>query len=199
MDAPTDDPAPPPSGPARWLEDAERLDVALYAAIAQTPTPALDRAMARLSRAADRSRLSLAAAALLAATGGRQGRRAAAMGLASVAVTSGLVNLGMKPLGRRRRPDRAARQVPVARHVRMPSTTSFPSGHSAAAFAFATGVGDVLPPAAIPLRGLAAVVAYSRVHTGVHFPGDVVAGALIGTALAQLTTHSLERHTTYHQ
>ena len=199
MAAPTDDPPPPPSGPARWLEDAERLDVALYAAIAQTPTPALDRAMARLSRAADRSRLSLAAAAVLASTGGRQGRRAATMGLASVAVTSGLVNLGMKPLGRRRRPDRAARQVPVARHVRMPSSTSFPSGHSAAAFAFATGVGDVLPPAAIPLRGLAAVVAYSRVHTGVHFPGDVVAGALIGTALAQLTTHTLERHTTRHQ
>ena len=196
MDAPTDDPAPAPSGPARWLEDAERLDMALYAAIAQTPTPTLDRAMARLSRAADRSRLSMAAAAVLAATGGRRGRRAATMGLVSVAVTSGLVNLGMKPLGRRRRPDRAARQVPVARHVRMPSTTSFPSGHSAAAFAFATGVGDVLPPAAIPLRGLAAVVAYSRVHTGVHFPGDVVAGALIGTTLAQLTTHTLERHTT---
>jgi undecaprenyl-diphosphatase len=183
--------------PARWLEDAERVDVALYAAIAQTPTPALDRAMARLSRAADRSRLSLAAAALIAAAGGREGRRAATMGLASVAVTSGLVNLGMKPLGRRRRPDRAARQVPVARQVRMPSTTSFPSGHSAAAFAFATGVGDVLPPVAIPLRGLAAVVAYSRVHTGVHFPGDVVAGALIGTALAQLTTHTLERGTTH--
>jgi hypothetical protein len=41
VDAPADDPAPPPSGPARWLEDAERLDGALYAAIAQTPTPAL--------------------------------------------------------------------------------------------------------------------------------------------------------------
>ena len=193
MDARIDDPVPPPSVRARWLDDAERLDVALYAAIAQTPTPALDRAMARLSRAADRSRLSLAAAAVLAATGGRRGRRAATMGLASVAVTSALVNLGMKPLGRRRRPNRVAGRVPVARHVRMPSSTSFPSGHSAAAFAFATGVGEVLPPAAIPLRGLAAVVAYSRVHTGVHFPGDVVAGALIGTALAQLTTHELAR------
>jgi membrane-associated phospholipid phosphatase len=38
------------------------------------------------------------------------------------------------------------------------------------------------------LRALAALVAYSRVHTGVHYPGDVLAGALIGTALAQLTT-----------
>ena len=151
--------------------------------------------MARLSHAADYSRLSLASAAVLAATGGRSGRRAAATGLASVAVTATLVNVGMKPLGRRRRPDRAAENVPVARHVRMPISTSFPSGHSAAAFAFATGVGHTLPPAAIPLRGLAALVAYSRVHTGVHYPADVIAGALIGTALAQLTTHALDRRT----
>jgi undecaprenyl-diphosphatase len=195
VDSPVDDPGATPPPLARWLEDAERVDVALYAAIARTPTPALDHAMARLSHAADYSRLSLASAAVLAATGGGRGRRAAAGGLASVAVTAGLVNLAVKPLGRRRRPDRAVEQVPVARHVRMPSSTSFPSGHSAAAFAFATGVGQVLPPAAIPLRGLAALVAYSRVHTGVHYPGDVVAGALMGTVLAQLTTHALDRRT----
>jgi membrane-associated phospholipid phosphatase len=178
-----------------WLDDAQRIDVALYAAIAQTPTPALDSAMARLSHAADYSRLSLAASAVLATTGGRRGRLAAAMGLASVAVTSSVVNLAMKPLGRRRRPDRVAEQVPVTRHVRMPFSTSFPSGHSATAFAFATGVGQEVPSAAIPLRGLAALVAYSRVHTGVHYPGDVVVGALAGTALAQLTTHALDRVT----
>jgi len=182
----------PPAGPARWRDDAERLDVALYAAIAQTPTPTLDRAMARLSRAADYSRLSVAAAAVLAAAGGRYGPRAAAMGLASVGVASSVVNVGLKPLGRRKRPDRAVERAPVARHVRVPSSTSFPSGHSASVFAFATGGGDVLPAAAIPLRTLAALVAYSRIHTGVHYPGDVVAGALAGTALAQFTTHALD-------
>lgn len=177
--------------PARWLHDAERLDGALYAAIAQTPTPALDRAMARLSHAADYSRLSLGAAAVLAATGGQPGRRAAVHGLAAVGVTATVVNLVVKPLGRRRRPDRAAERVPLARHVRMPSSTSFPSGHTAAAFAFATGVGHVLPRTAIPLRGLAALVGYSRVHTGVHYPGDVLAGALIGTTIAQITRRAL--------
>jgi membrane-associated phospholipid phosphatase len=180
-------------GPARWLKDAERIDVALYAAVAQTPTPTLDHAMARLSQAADYSRLSVASAAVLAGTGGRRGRRAATMGLASVGVAATVINLGIKPLGRRRRPDRAVQEVPVARHVRMPASTSFPSGHSAAAFAFATGVGHVLPPAAIPLRALAALVAYSRVHTGVHYPGDVIIGALMGTVLAQVTTHALDR------
>jgi membrane-associated phospholipid phosphatase len=178
---------------AAWRRDAERIDAALYAAIARAPTPALDRAMARLSHAADYSQLSLVSGIVLAATCGRAGRSAAAHGLASVAVTATLVNLVAKPLGRRRRPDRAREAVPIARHVQMPASTSFPSGHAAAAFAFATGVGHVLPSAGAPLRGLAALVAYSRVHTGVHYPGDVVAGALIGSTLAQLTTRALER------
>jgi membrane-associated phospholipid phosphatase len=187
------DPDTPAAVLARWRADAERVDIAVYAAIAQTSTPALDQAMARLSDAADHYRLSLASAAVLSGTGGRRGRRSAAMGLASLGAASSLVNLAIKPLGRRRRPDRVTERVPIARHVRMPASTSFPSGHSAAAFAFATGVGHSFPPAAVPLRALAALVAYSRVHTGVHYPGDVVAGALLGTAVAQLTTHALDR------
>src|SRR5690242_4330783 len=152
-------PSPPPRGrlvvprPA-WLVDAERVDRAIYAAIAATDTPSLDRGMARLTRAADHSKLSLAAAAVLSVTRGAKGRRAAFEGLASVAVTSAVANLVVKPLGRRRRPDPAADDVPLARQVRMPTTTSFPSGHSAAAFAFATGVGNVLPRDAVPLRAL---------------------------------------------
>ena len=172
----------------RWIEDGERIDRALYAAIARTPTPALDAAMSRLSHVADYSRLSLASAALLALGGGSTGRRAAAQGLASLGATAAVVNLAVKPLARRRRPDRPAEDVPLARHVPMPSSRSFPSGHSAAAFAFATGVGHVSPAAAVPLRALAALVAYLRIHTGVHYPGDVLAGSLIGTATAQFTT-----------
>ncbi|MBV8990643.1 MAG: phosphatase PAP2 family protein [Solirubrobacterales bacterium] len=176
----------------RWLSDTEQVDRAIYDAIAATPTPALDHAMSRLARAADYSRLSLASAALLSVTRGRAGRRAAALGLASVVVTSGVVNLVVKPLGRRGRPDPIAGEVPVARQVPVPSSRSFPSGHAAAAFAFATGVGRVLPREAAALRLLAAAVAYSRVHTGVHYPGDVIAGSLMGGALAQLTTNALE-------
>ncbi len=177
----------------RWIQDAERLDVAIYAVVAATSTPNLDAAMSRLTRAANYSRLSVAAAALLAVAGGRTGRRAASSGLASLAITATVVNVAIKPLARRRRPGRVARDVPLARHVRMPVSRSFPSGHAAAAFGFAAGVGEVLPVVAVPLRALAALVGYSRVHTGVHYPADVLAGALIGTTVAQLTTHMLDR------
>ena len=56
--------------PAGWWSEVNRIDLAVYAAIAATRTPTLDRAFRRLSRAADYSKLWLASAALLAATGG---------------------------------------------------------------------------------------------------------------------------------
>ena len=176
------------SGARAWLAEAERIDRAVYGAVAATPAPHLDVAMRRLSRAANYSKLSLAASALLASAGGRSGRRAARSGLACVATTSAFVNLVVKPFARRRRPDRATVGVPLERHVGLPSSASFPSGHTAAAIAFATGAGRVLPVAGIPLHALSALVAYSRVHTGVHYPGDVMAGVVIGAVLADVTT-----------
>jgi membrane-associated phospholipid phosphatase len=174
-----------------WWVEAKRIDVAVYDAILHTPTPALDREMSRLTQAADYSRLWLGSAAILAATRGRRGRRAAVTGLASIAVTSAAANLVIKPLGRRPRPDPS--EAPAGRRAPMPGSTSFPSGHSASAFAFATGVGSVLPLEAVPIRVLTTTVAYSRVHTGVHYPADVLAGAFLGTTLAQITSRGLDR------
>jgi undecaprenyl-diphosphatase len=186
-------------GTARaWLADAKHIDDAVYSAIARTPTPTLDDEMSVLSHAANYSRLWMASAAGLALVGGSSGRRAAVQGLTSVAVTSAVVNLALKRVGRRKRPDRAGQEVPAGRHVVMPASLSFPSGHSAAAFAFATGVGNSLPLVAVPLHAAAGVVAYSRVHTGVHHPSDVVVGSVLGTILAQLTTRMLDRHRTRH-
>ena len=121
-----------------------------------------------------------------------RGRRAAVNGLASTALSSAVVNLVLKPVADRRRPGRAGYQVPIDRRVSMPGSTSFPSGHAAAATAFATGVGSTLPQVGIPLGAAAALVAYSRVHTGVHYPADVIAGSVAGTALAQIATAALD-------
>ncbi|HEY7633456.1 MAG TPA: phosphatase PAP2 family protein [Thermoleophilaceae bacterium] len=162
------------------------LDVAVYAAIAETPTPRLDRAFRRVSATADHSKIWLGSAAVLAAVGGAAGRRAAGDGLASIALASAVVNLVLKPLSARHRPDRSAHNVPTARRVPMPHSTSFPSGHAASAFAFATGVATDLPAAGIPLSAAAAVVGYSRVHTGVHYPADVIAGSITGASLAPI-------------
>src|SRR5215467_960897 len=137
---------------------------------------ALDRAMRRLSDAANRSRLWLAIAAALSLTG-PAGRRAAGRGVLAIGVTSALVNLGLKNLSGRRRPDRAGAGVPGVRQGRMPTSSSFPSGHSASAFAFATAISRDSPWTAIAMQFLAGSVAYSRVHTAVHYPGDTVAGA----------------------
>jgi membrane-associated phospholipid phosphatase len=176
------------------IAELDRLDRELYRAVARAHTPRLDVAMRRLSHAANYSRLSLAAAALLALSGPR-GRRAACGGLSALALAATLVNVALKPLGRRPRPDRVGAHVPFARQVRMPASTSFPSGHTAAAVAFAAGAGHVLPAVRIPLYTLAAAVGYSRVHTGVHYPGDVVAGALIGAMVAEATAGKLTRLT----
>jgi hypothetical protein len=74
------------------LDVLNQLDTAAYAAIARTPTPRLDQALGRLSRAADFSKLWLGSASALAVLGDEHGRRAAVNGLASLALTSALVN-----------------------------------------------------------------------------------------------------------
>ena len=182
------------SGKARRpLAEARRLDLALYRAVADTRTPALDVALARLSQAANHSKISIGLALALALAGGRNGMRAAVRGMASVGVTSAVVNLAFKPLVRRRRPDRQGLFAVGRPRVRMPTTRSFPSGHTAAAFAFATGVGRELGWAGPPLYGLASLIGYSRVHTGVHYPIDVIAGALAGVALGELTGACIDR------
>jgi membrane-associated phospholipid phosphatase len=178
---------------SRPLEDLRRLDAAVYAAIAETDTSTLDHLFNRLSRSADYSRLSIASAAALALGGGKDGRRAAVRGMAAVAVTATVVNLVIKPISRRARPDREGAAVPLGRQVRMPASHSFPSGHTAAAFAFATGAGRALPWTTAPLSILATLVGYSRVHTGVHYPLDVIVGALCGVALATVSDRAVVR------
>jgi membrane-associated phospholipid phosphatase len=181
---------------SRWAKALRQLgavDRAVYQAVAATPTAALDDPVRRLSNAANRSRLWLGIAAAIALLGGRRGRRAALEGVVSIAVTSATVNLGMKSLHQRRRPVRSEANPSRYGHVRMSVPTSFPSGHAASAFAFAYAVGRHLPGLAVPIRLLAACVAYSRVHTGVHYPGDVVVGSITGAGTGAMVAAAFDR------
>jgi len=113
------------------------LDRAAFEAVATTPTARLDRPLRGLSRSADAGALWLVITAGLAATLRDPGRRVASEAVTSLAVTAITVNFGAKSIFRRRRPDRAGHDRTPARRVPTPSSSSFPSGHSATSFAFA--------------------------------------------------------------
>jgi membrane-associated phospholipid phosphatase len=161
----------------------QRLDDLLMARSRSIRSPRLDRSLVAVTETANYSRLWLCIAGLLAACGGSRGRGAAGRGVVAIAIAASLANGPAKLLVRRRRPlSRSAATL-----IHMPRSTSFPSGHSASAFAFATGVSAELPMLAPLLLPLAGAVAYSRVHTGVHYPSDVAAGAVIGIGAGLLS------------
>jgi len=181
-----------PSALAQVLSEADAIDRAVYIAIATTDTPVLDGPMTRLSDLANYSRLWFGVAGALAVFGGRPGRQAALRGLLAVGVASAVANLVVKNIFDRRRPHRP--DHPERRAARMPDSTSFPSGHTASAFAFAFAASSSMPLLALPLVSLAAAVGYSRVHTGVHYPGDVLVGFILGSVIGTTLPYVLDHH-----
>ncbi len=170
---------------------AQLLDQALFERVAAAHTPAWDGVLPRLSRAADHGLLWWAAAGALGLSGGQR-RRAALRGLLSLGIASAVANVPAKLSTRRARPSLEA--VPLPRRLRrQPITSSFPSGHSASAAAFAAGVALETPAIGAGVALVAAAVAYSRVYVGVHYPGDVLAGIALGAGSAALTTRTWPR------
>ncbi|MFC4003393.1 bifunctional phosphatase PAP2/diacylglycerol kinase family protein [Prauserella oleivorans] len=170
--------------PLRRVGLPDRHLMARSAALPHSPA---DAALRMLSRSANKGHLWWAVAAALATRKG-PARRGALRGIAAIAAASASANLVAKELFPRRRP--AAELVPEHRRlVKRPTSSSFPSGHSASAAAFVTAVTMESPTAGLALLPLGAAVAYSRVHTGVHWPTDIGVGALIGVAAALGTRH----------
>jgi membrane-associated phospholipid phosphatase len=173
-------------GSVTMLSRVQRLDRRLMRRSFGARTPTVDRSLIAITQAANYSRLWLLIAGALAVFGGEQGRRAAGRGLIAIAIAAVVANGPAKLLVRRRRP--SSRSRPTL--IRTPRSTSFPSGHTATAFAFATSACAELPLLAPVLVPLAGAVAYSRVHTGVHYPSDVAAGIGIGIGSGLLATRS---------
>ena len=179
----------------RTVNRAQAVDHALFRRATRSPAPRIDAVLYPLSDVAAKARLWIAIASMLAIGGGPAGRRAAARGLVSISGASLLANVVLKPITRRRRPAPIV-DLWLTRTAPLPRTTSFPSGHSASAAAFATGVALELPGIGVPLGAAAVAVGWSRVRTRVHYPSDVIVGLAIGVAVGLATTRRwpLDRH-----
>jgi undecaprenyl-diphosphatase len=105
-----------------------------------------------------------------------------AAGVASIAAS--IVVAPLKDLFGRARPPEA--DPGLGSLVAIPENASFPSGHAATAFAAATAIAILSPRMRPYALGLAAAVALSRLYLRVHYPLDVLAGALLGAGLGVL-------------
>ena len=118
--------------------------------------------------------------------GGRRGRMAAVALIIAIALTDQIACSVIKPLVGRVRPCNALTPAECRLLVGRSSAMSFPSAHAANSFAMATVVSWKLRRFAPLLYFFAVLVAYSRVYVGVHYPIDVLAGAVLGALLGRL-------------
>lgn len=142
------------------------------------------KVLSAVEESAESTKLWCGAAVVMASFGGWRGRKAAAAGLGAVVVAQLTSNGLCKQLADRPRPP--VEWIPHDEVADRPDSSSFPSGHTAAAVAFTAAVAPIWPVAGAVCAVPAAAVALERVQSGAHYPSDVVAGAAIGLASAWL-------------
>ncbi|GAB2895999.1 hypothetical protein GCM10027074_74470 [Streptomyces deserti] len=170
------------------LAGIRETDRRLTKRLAASSSPGLHRTLSAVEETAEGTKLWCGAAAVMAWLGGWRGRKAAAAGLAAVAVAQLVSNGVCKQLADRPRPPK--QWFPHDEVEDRPDSSSFPSGHTAAAVAFTAAVAPAWPLAGAVCTVPAAMVAIERVQSGAHYPSDVAAGAAIGLASAWLTRHA---------
>lgn len=161
-------------------ERGRRLDAELFVAANRNRGPAADSVFSAITELGS-IWASIGAATVLVARGHRS---AAVRGLAA-ASTAWLAGQGLKRVFLRPRPylaDRDGTRLLIGE----PRGASWPSSHPAVLLAFATAAGRTARLGRGPrtaLAGLAAAVGASRTYLGVHYPGDVAGGLLLGRAI----------------
>ncbi|CAM02607.1 undecaprenyl-diphosphatase [Saccharopolyspora erythraea NRRL 2338] len=164
--------------PRRAFGDVDRR--LLRYCVAVPASPRANRALDALGAAADDGLLWTALSCAMATHAGTW-RRAAVRAMLSVATTSLAIHVCVKPVRHRRRP-RSVLARGIRRSASTPRSSSFPSGHAASAAAVVTAMAMERTGLGLAVAPLAAAVAYSRLHTGVHWPSDVLGGIVLGVA-----------------
>lgn len=143
----------------------------------QVRNPILDKIMQFITSLGDAGLIAIAACIVLLCI--RSYRRAGITASLSLVMDFVIVNLVLKNLFARIRPYEVFEGLQLI--TRMPSDFSFPSGHAGACFAVASAMFLCLPKkVGIPALAVAALIGFSRLYVGVHYPTDVLGGMLVG-------------------
>ncbi|WP_405726839.1 phosphatase PAP2 family protein [Anaerotignum sp.] len=147
--------------------------------------PVLDEMMRFVSSLGNKGMIWIAIGILLLLFGvkNKKRRNGGLLVLLSLAVNFLACNVILKPLVDRTRPYYVLDYTPLIPPVGDPS---FPSGHTSASFAAATAIYAINKKWGIAAYIFAAVMGFSRLYLGVHFPTDVVCGAILGTVMAKI-------------
>jgi membrane-associated phospholipid phosphatase len=141
--------------------------------------------MVRITQSGTKGSIWVGICVLLFLFGDVHARAAALTSLCSLLLAEGVINAVLKPAIARERPysGRGPGRLRLLL-VKAPGAHSWPSGHAGSAMAAAVPLAVAYPAAGILFLALAALIGFSRVYVGVHYPFDVLAGAITGALCA---------------